>query len=379
MSNLTMMIPIIISSWLISGHLIPSATQPIATPQTNCPLAPSVDVEFFSVDQHNSPEVLALGTDPSGGILAATLNSERGLYRIDTVRDEMLPLIQDDDFARDFFAWSPDGRYIASLVTSSGQVGIWDAKSGDLYRVFDEQTPEPTRHPDIPLNEAGGAPRWFYFDVAWSPDSHFLAAVGTEPLRVWDNERQQLVFAPAIEATWWIGTLNYRQRFSDFLAWSPDGTYLALAEGNVVHLWETSTWQEVHVLMTSLDAIHTLTWSGSGFLVAGGAGGTRLVVWETPSWERVQVFDSVFQGLPELPTIYSVAWSPDNCWLAVGTSGTRIFILNPMDGIVARTLEAGEILQVLTVYQATSMSVSKLVWSLDSTQLFAVVDGIISE
>lgn len=377
MPVLTLVAPII--GLLVNIYFIPLSDQLITSSQTNCPSEPSLSVQYFSVDQYNTPEVRALEVNPHSGVLTTTLNNQSGLYRFNIDQAEMLPLIQDDDFSGDFFAWSPDGRRVASLVASSGQVGIWDAESRELYQLFDEKTPEPTRDPSIPPDEAGSAPRWFYFDVAWSPNGLFLAAVGTEPLRVWDVERQQLVFAPTVAATWWIGTLNYRQRFSDFLAWSPDGAFLALAEGNVVHVWETHTWQEVENLTTSLDTIHTLAWSGNSFLVAGGAGGSRLAVWETSTWEQVGIFDNAFQSFPELPTVYSVAWSLNGCWLAVGASGTRIFILNAADGTILQTLEAREIIDELTVYQALFMSANKLVWSLDSVHLFAVIDGIISE
>lgn len=104
-------------------------------------------------------------------------------------------------------AWSPDGRKLAWMVRSSGQLGV---------AIFDLETKtHQFLHPYTPL---GGSE--FAFDLAWSPDNEWLAFTTTA-------ETAELGRAPGL----WVIRTDGKEEF--FLGvgfgpvWSPNGERLA--------------------------------------------------------------------------------------------------------------------------------------------------------
>ena len=343
------------------------------TSLADCPSSPSVEAHFFLPGEYLDIEIFDLATHPVSGELTATRNAEiadYGLYAYDSERQEMQPFSQGDNFRISFFDWSPDGAQIAALAGSDGKIAIWDAESGMTLHIFDEHTPRPT--PQFP-DEAQGAPQYFYRDVSWSPDGAYLAAVGTEPLRVWDVANRRIAFEPGVEGS--EVNISYNGVYYDALKWSPDGRFLALAVRDTIHIWETGTWRKIQTIITPITRIYSLDWSPAGYLAVGGGDG--LVVWDSQTWEQIDFFtDSQEQFL--LETIFSVAWSPDGCWLGIGTYESHIYLMSVTSGEVVRDF-GDELATQLSAIEYTFLSANKVTWSLDGSQIFAVIYGIISQ
>jgi WD40 repeat protein len=76
-------------------------------------------------------------------------------------------------------------------------------------------------------------------------------------------------------------TINYPNYASD-LAFSPDGTLIALATyDNTVVLWDAGTGEACYVLASG-SWNRRVTWSPDGEMLAAGTGDGKIVLWETP-------------------------------------------------------------------------------------------------
>src|SRR5262249_32569311 len=110
------------------------------------------------------------------------------------------------------FAWSPDGRVIASKNQSPGTIHLWDAATGELIR----QTP---------------AVAAVYYHLAWSPDSRWLAGQADDlTLHIWNVRTGGVCDSYR----------GHQQRIFSF-AWSPDGQQMAsLSIDHQLHIWTPS-------------------------------------------------------------------------------------------------------------------------------------------
>ncbi len=161
--------------------------------------------------------------------------------------------------------FSPDGR---TLATCSHELRVWDTGTGNLLW--------KRRH-----HEAD--PRGAVF----SPDGRLIVTVV-------DVNKIVLVDASSGES---LGTLQTDQEPTTSLAFSPDGSTLALGsdEPSTVSLWDIRTRQEVGLLQARLSAVFTLAFSPDGkrLLAAGPAEGLlggrkpygvgQIVEWRLPA------------------------------------------------------------------------------------------------
>ncbi|RPI21621.1 MAG: WD40 repeat domain-containing protein [Chloroflexota bacterium] len=100
------------------------------------------------------------------------------------------------------------------------------------------------------------------------------------------------------------------------LAWSPDGALLAVAAGESIHLYDTSTFSETARLDAQTWANQMAfypfpgTGAAQGYLLAAAGKDGNLQVWDTGSAQRVCVIAAHNKGAN------SVAFSPDGQWMA---------------------------------------------------------------
>lgn len=222
--------------------------------------------------------------------------------------------------------WSPDGAYLAAAAGKL--VRVWDAEA-QVVRTYAE-------HPSTVL------------DVRWKPKGHVLASTAYSLLQLWDPAQ-----AEPLNRFEWRGS-------SLVMAWSPNGRYLATGDqDSTVHFWIVKTGRDLQ-MWGYPTKVRDLSWDHTSRYLATG-GSKDVTVWDCsgrgPENTRPLVLAAhttylsalAFQhrgvmlasggedgqavvwrpGLSKRPVacaalgdaVSTVAWSPDDQRLAVGTAG----------------------------------------------------------
>ncbi len=137
--------------------------------------------------------------------------------------------------------------------------------------------------------------------LAWSPDGTRLAIGGTgTTVRILDA---------ATLAT----CLVYRGHTAIVtgVAWSPNGRFVAsCSHDHSVQVW--SSGDGAQAAQWPLQWPHQVAWSPRGDILAASSYSTTVELWEASSWIHIR---------PIPGGASSLAWSPDGRWLAAGTVG----------------------------------------------------------
>ncbi|MBZ0308994.1 MAG: WD40 repeat domain-containing protein [Anaerolineae bacterium] len=143
-------------------------------------------------------------------------------------------------------------------------------------------------------------------------------------------------------------------------AWSPDGSWVAGTVNTEVYIWNTETWQPVHILQGHLDPVWSVAWSPDGTKLASivnvDSPNFNFYIWNTATGRQIQSME--YPGY-----FYQVAWSPDNVSIAT-TGGARIQLWN-----VSQTT------QVNYLGFTNLGEVVDADWSPDGTQIASVGDN----
>jgi len=201
-------------------------------------------------------------------------------------------------------AWSPDGRFVAVVNDTSGNLQIFSITNGVL-------STNPVGTATV------GVSPW---SVAWSPDGRFLAVgnSGTSTLQIYS-------FIGGVLNSTAVGSVTLGLSGLDSVSWSPDGRFIATVNG-------------------SYDTLYVFNFNGSGNPILVGTATTGNTPWSV-AWSpdgrfvtvinysgSLQIF-SITNGVPSTNPVgtltvgtglYSVSWSPDGRFLAIAnfTSNT---------------------------------------------------------
>jgi WD40 repeat protein/basic membrane lipoprotein Med (substrate-binding protein (PBP1-ABC) superfamily)/DNA-binding SARP family transcriptional activator len=236
--------------------------------------------------------------------------------------------------------YSPDGKILAT-ASLDGTVKLWNTRSGDLLRTL--------------LVDQNGA-----YDLAFSPDGRWLAAVGSVRLKVWETSTWEetisltagaglaqlttLDFSPdskRIAVGWSTGVVVIGEigpeEFIEIteipghmgmlldLSFSPDGRHLATAGGDgITRVWDVESGEEVFSLHGHHLEVMGVAYSPDGKLIATASPDSTLRLWDATTGMEVLAIPG-----PGMEGYYGVAFSPDGKILAA-TAGraVRLYLLD---------------------------------------------------
>ncbi len=224
-----------------------------------------------------------------------------------------------------FVSWRPDGKQLATAVGDRAEV--WDAQSGARVHALMGHTsfirslsfsPDGTRlataswdttaiiwdvQNGAALHTLKGHANSGVESLSWSPDSLWLATAaghlgsmtGDKFAVVWDARNGTKRY-----------TLTAHPSFFLYVAFSPDGQYLATAAGDrTAAVWDAQSGARIHTLPGQLDPVHAVSWSPDGKRL-GSAALASTTVWDARSGTKVHAFKGSPLGLRN-----GMVWSPN--------------------------------------------------------------------
>jgi WD40 repeat protein len=208
----------------------------------------------------------------------------------------MLPVVTN-------LAWSPDEERIASTCISFGldqTVHIWSARTGRTIAKIDMHMG--------PTDSAGG--------VSWSPDGRYLACGKTREVRIYDSATREsvLIYKEHTEKHRESGDILPHSDWVGTVAWSPDGTCIASAGWQTIHVWDARTGATLATYIDHKESIRDITWSPDSQYIASASNDGTVHIWEARTGTRLFTYDR------HRDKVASVAWSPDGTRIASASS-----------------------------------------------------------
>lgn len=221
--------------------------------------------------------------------------------------------------------WSPDSTYAASATDAI--VRVWYASNGRNFSAYREHL-GLIRH------------------MAWSPNDMRIASISEEnKIRIWDGQTGKLLncYSGQVGSTFGVNNLQW-------LAWSANGRYLAVAGSKFITIWDTDESSMIIQLRHKSQAGgRACCWSPDGRYLA-------VLVAKSVAVYRLEEHGQVIYYHCEAP-VNAVAWSPDGVYLAMGGDDRVVQVWDTRKHDLAG------------VYRHHSRPISALAWAPDSRRI----------
>ena len=149
--------------------------------------------------------------------------------------------------------------------------------------------------------------------IAFSPEGSHLAVATSMGVWLYDAETFDE-----------LALLTGHKEEVTVVAFSPDGTKLATGSvetknaEHTIKLWEVATGQNLITLRGHTDVVTTVAYSQDGTLLASGSKDKTVRLWAVSTGENI----ATLQGHEKM--VFSIAFSPDGTKLASGSEDTSI-------------------------------------------------------
>lgn len=204
-------------------------------------------------------------------------------------------------------AWSSDSAYIVS-GSRDGTAQVWNAGDGRTVSTYRGH-------------------KGYVSSLQWSPDGKWIASGGGDAtMQIWDAATGQTI------STYRVASGD---NHSVKIAWSPDGTRLALATGSdyLVYILDAATRYHLFTYTKHTVYIRGLAWSPDSRQV-GSATGSGADMWDAET-------GCTIYSVPDC--INDVKWSPDGKWIALAAAApTGVPLLDASTGRVLKRLPHSE-------------------------------------
>ena len=224
-------------------------------------------------------------------------------------------------------AFSPDGTMLVT-ATSDGKLHIWQLPDASLKHTIEASSRPLSSTAFSPDGTLLAAASWDGSVQIWRVDDISLVYTLSH-----DNPVRSIAFSPdgdnlAIGA--WDGVvtiwtlrddgasprrLNGHTDWISRVAYSPDGTLLASASNDgTLRLWNSADGSIQHTITTHPNPMLNMAFSPDGRSIAASVFERGLQIWQVPSGETISI-------ISQLNPVWSMAVSPSGRWLASGTNG----------------------------------------------------------
>jgi len=154
--------------------------------------------------------------------------------------------------------------------------------------------------------------------LAWLADSSRFAAGMS------GTEENNLLIGNPMTGEWPLQIATGASRVSS-VAWSPDGSALAIAEGRGNRLFSLLEAETGTPTMTATRSeVTSLAWSPNGRVIALGTAEGNIVLWDSEAEETEEADESITALAGSNKRVDSIAWSPDGTKLATAVAGDVI-------------------------------------------------------